>query len=112
VFYGNHKQSKKHFVESQNRMGSNIGEKRPHSKVLVSYLIPLALIPAIAGFIGFGLFRFNLMGLHSSFIGLGIRHAVTSLVSTLGELTYRPGSSLTLPINLVLRTISTGHSHW
>jgi hypothetical protein len=28
VFYGNHKQSKKHFVESQNRMGSNIGEKR------------------------------------------------------------------------------------
>ena len=24
------------------------------------------------------------MGLHSSFIGLGIRHAVTSLVSTLG----------------------------
>lgn len=62
-----------------------ISEKNDtHSKVLVSYLIPLALIPAIAGFIGFGLFRFNLMGLHSSFIGLGIRHAVTSLVSTLG----------------------------
>ncbi|HMM18118.1 MAG TPA: Yip1 family protein, partial [Petrimonas sp.] len=45
---------------------------------------PLALIPAIAGFIGYGIFGFNLMGIHASFANIGIRHAFTSFISTLG----------------------------
>ena len=62
-----------------------ISEKNDtHLKVLTAYLIPLALIPAIAGFIGYGIFGFNLMGIHTSFANFGIRHALTSFIATLG----------------------------
>jgi len=62
-----------------------ISEKNDtHLKVLTAYLIPLALIPAIAGFIGYGIFGFNLMGIHASFANIGIRHVLTSFIATLG----------------------------
>jgi hypothetical protein len=48
-----------------------ISEKNDtHSKVLVSYLIPLALIPAMWDSLDSDSFRFNLRGLHSSFYRL------------------------------------------
>jgi len=62
-----------------------ISEKNDtHLKILTAYLIPLALIPAIAGFIGYGIFGFSLMGIHTSFANIGIRHALISFISTLG----------------------------
>ena len=50
----------------------------------LNYLLPLALIPAIAGFIGFGLIGQNVLGMHSGSAGYGLRYAIVSLVSTIG----------------------------
>lgn len=59
-------------------------ENSGHIKLLTGYLIPLALIPAIAGFIGYGLIGYSLMGIHVGSIGFGIRQALVSLISTIG----------------------------
>ena len=50
----------------------------------LNYLLPLALIPAIAGFIGFGLIGQNVLGMHIGSAGYGLRYAIVSLVSTIG----------------------------
>ncbi len=50
----------------------------------LNYLLPLALIPAIAGLIGFGLIGQNIMGVHVGSAGYGIRYAIISLAGTLG----------------------------
>ena len=50
----------------------------------INYLLPLALIPAIAGFIGFGLIRQNVLGMHIGSAGYGLRYAIVNLVSTIG----------------------------
>ena len=47
-------------------------------------MLPLALIPAIAGFIGFGLIGQNVLGKHIGSAGYGLRYAIVSLVSTIG----------------------------
>ena len=49
-----------------------------------NYLLPLALIPAIAGFIGFGLIGQNVLGMHIGSAGYGLRYAIVNLVSTIG----------------------------
>lgn len=59
-------------------------ENSGHVKLLVGYLIPLALIPAIAGFIGYGLIGYSVIGIHIGSIGLGIRQALVSFISTVG----------------------------
>nr|WP_321374686.1 Yip1 family protein [uncultured Bacteroides sp.] len=56
-------------------------EEITSSKLLTSYLLLLALIPAICGFIGYGLVGYNVLGAHFGSIDLGIRHAATSYVS-------------------------------
>ena len=50
----------------------------------INYLLPLALIPAIAGFIGFGLIGQNVLGFHIGSAGYGLRYAIVNLVSTIG----------------------------
>ena len=50
----------------------------------INYLLPLALIPAIAGFIGFGLIGQNVLGMHIGSAGYGLRYAIVNLVSTIG----------------------------
>jgi len=55
-------------------------ENNSHSTILINYLIPLALIPAIASLIGYGLIGY---GPFSS-LSFGIKHAIIMLVSTIG----------------------------
>ena len=50
----------------------------------INYLLLLALIPAIAGFIGYGLIGQNVFGVHIGSAGYGLRHAITSLIGTIG----------------------------
>ncbi len=47
------------------------------------YLLILALIPAIATFIGYGIIGQNIMGIHIGSVNIGIRQAVVSLIATL-----------------------------
>jgi len=54
-------------------------EDNQQSAILTGYLIPLALIPAIASFIGYSFI--GVLGVHS--LTLGLKHAVISLVSTI-----------------------------
>lgn len=55
-------------------------EETTAGKLLTSYLILLAAIPAIGNFIGYGLIGHNLLGVHLGSINLGLRQAVTSYV--------------------------------
>ena len=50
----------------------------------VNYLLPLALITAVATFIGYGLIGQNVFGVHIGSAGFGLRYALVSLVSTIG----------------------------
>ncbi|SFK63591.1 Yip1 family protein [Proteiniphilum acetatigenes] len=60
-------------------------ENNGHVKLLTGYLIPLALIPAIAGFIGYGLIGYSVIGIQIGSIGFGIRQALVSFISTVGS---------------------------
>lgn len=59
-------------------------ENAPHMKVFTTYVVPLALIPAIAAFIGWGLIGWSVMGVHVSHIGWGVRQAVVQYITMLG----------------------------
>jgi len=60
------------------------GEHAPHAKVFMGYVLPLSLIPAIAAFIGYGLFGYSFLGVHVHSISLGIRHAISLWISMVG----------------------------
>ena len=47
-------------------------EETDPKTLTLTYLLPLALIPAIASFIGFGLIGQNVMGMHIGSFGFGI----------------------------------------
>ena len=55
-------------------------ENDSHLKVLTSYLLWLALIPAVAAFIGYGLIGYNIMGVHIHSAEFGLRQAVVSYI--------------------------------
>lgn len=57
-------------------------ENTPIPQLVVSYLIPLALIPAIAAFIRYGLIGFGQFG--GATIAWGLKQAIISFVSTVG----------------------------
>jgi hypothetical protein len=58
------------------------GENRSHVTVLTSWVLILALIPAIASFIGYGLIGQTVMGIKiGGTIGFGIRQAITQYVN-------------------------------
>jgi hypothetical protein len=58
-------------------------EETQPAELTKQYLLPLAVIPAIATFIGFGLIGYRILGVHVGSIGIGIRQAITSLLGTL-----------------------------
>ena len=60
-------------------------EQDPHMKILTSYLLLLALIPAVCQFIGYGLIGHSVLGIHvGGSIGWGIRQALISFISMIG----------------------------
>ena len=59
-------------------------ENDSHVKVFTTYVALLALIPAIASFIGKGIIGYNVLGFHYGSIGLGIRHAIIQYITMVG----------------------------
>lgn len=55
-----------------------------HIKVLTGYLVWLALIPAVAAFIGWGLIGYKVYLVHVGSMSLGIRYAVMQFISVIG----------------------------
>ena len=59
-------------------------ENAGHSRVLLAWLLPMSLIPAIAGVIGYGLIGFSAGGMHFASISWGLRQGLSQLVGILG----------------------------
>jgi len=60
-------------------------ENKPHTQVFTSYVVPLALIPAVAAFIGYGLIGHSVFGVHiGGTISWGLRQAIMQYVALLG----------------------------
>ena len=59
-------------------------ENAPHAKVFTTYVVPLALIPAIAAFVGYGLIGYSVLGYHVSSVSWGFRQAIVQYVAMLG----------------------------
>ena len=59
-------------------------ENAPHMKVFTAYVVPLAIIPAVAAFIGYGLIGYSVLGIHVNSIGWGVRHAIVQYITMLG----------------------------
>ena len=59
-------------------------ENAPHIKVFTTYVVPLAIIPAIAAFIGYGLIGYSVLGVHVSNMGWGLRQAIVQYITMLG----------------------------
>lgn len=55
-------------------------ETPDNSKIVVGYVIPLAIAGAVAAFIGYGLIGFNVLGVRFSGISWGLYYAITLLV--------------------------------
>ena len=56
-------------------------ENAPHLKVLTTYVLLLAAIPAIAAFIGYGLIGYSVLGFRIASISLGIKHAIVQYIT-------------------------------
>ncbi len=60
-------------------------EQSTNTTILTSYLLLLALIPAVCQFVGQGLIGYNVLGMHfGGTISWGIRQAVVSFISMIG----------------------------
>ena len=60
-------------------------ENAPHANVFTSYVVPLALIPAVAAFIGYGLIGYSVFGVHvGGTISWGLRQAIVQYIAMLG----------------------------
>jgi hypothetical protein len=59
-------------------------ENAPHMKVFTTYVIPLALIPAVAALIGYGVIGYSVLGTHVANFGWGLRQAVVQYITMLG----------------------------
>ncbi|MCL1936791.1 MAG: YIP1 family protein [Candidatus Azobacteroides sp.] len=64
----------------------NVIEKEDdsHIKLLTTYLIWLAMIPAVAAFIGYGIIGFNMLGIHFDGFELGIKYALKYFLLMIG----------------------------
>ena len=56
-------------------------ESTPHAKLFTTYVLPLALIPTIAAFIGYGLIGYSVLGIRVGSLGLGIFQAVVQFIT-------------------------------
>ena len=59
-------------------------ENKPHLKVFTGYIVPLALIPAVAAFIGYGLIGYSVLGIQIGGLGIGIKYAISHYITMLG----------------------------
>jgi hypothetical protein len=77
--------AKKIIIEPKNEWLVINQEEIGQSQLIVTYLIPLTLIPAVASFIGFGLVGISIpiAGTYSS-VSWGIKQAIISLLSIVG----------------------------
>lgn len=77
--------AKKIIIEPKNEWLIINQEEISQSQLIVTYLIPLTLIPAVASFIGFGLVGISIpfAGTYSS-VSWGIKQAIISLLSIVG----------------------------
>lgn len=57
-------------------------ETPDNNKIVMGYVVPLAIAGAVAAFIGYGLIGFNVLGYRVSGTNWGLFHAITSLVQT------------------------------
>jgi hypothetical protein len=55
-----------------------------HAKVFTTYVVPLALIPAVAAFIGYGLIGYSVLGVHVHSVSWGLRQAIVQYAAMLG----------------------------
>ncbi len=62
----------------------SIDEEDVNSSHVLTYLLVLALIPAVAGFIGMGFIGLNAFGIHSGSIGWGFRNAISTYLGIVG----------------------------
>lgn len=97
------KRAKNIVLTPKNEWSEILEEEYSWSKLLTSYLLPLALIPAIGSFIGYGIIGQSVLGIQvGGDIGWGIRQALISLIATFG------GVCLTaLVINLLAEQFSS-----
>lgn len=58
-------------------------ENEDHVKVLTSYLLILAVIPAVAAFIGWGLVGYKVYIVRVAGVGLGLRYAIIQFVTVI-----------------------------
>ena len=59
-------------------------ENAPHAKVFITYVLLLAIIPAAAAFVGYGLIGYSVFGVHIGSISWGVRQAIVQYVTMLG----------------------------
>lgn len=62
----------------------SIDEEDVNSSHVLTYLLVLASIPAVAGFIGMGFIGLNVFGIHSGSIGWGFRNAISTYLGIVG----------------------------
>lgn len=61
-------------------------ETPDNSKIVVGYVLPLAIAGAVAAFIGYGLIGFNMLGVRFSGMSWGLFYAITMLIRTVVSL--------------------------
>ena len=71
-------------VSPKNEWQTIEAENAPHIKVFTTYIVPLALIPAIAAFVGYGLIGYSVLGHHVSSVSWGLRQAIVQYAAMLG----------------------------
>ena len=59
-------------------------ENAPHVKVFTTYVVPLAIIPAVAAFIGYGLIGYSVLGVRVNNFSWGLRQAIMQYIVMLG----------------------------
>lgn len=57
-------------------------ETPDNSKIVIGYVLPLAIAGAVAAFIGYGLIGFNVLGVKFSGVSWGLYYALTILIRT------------------------------
>ncbi|MDR1554243.1 MAG: YIP1 family protein [Prevotellaceae bacterium] len=75
---------KKILVSPKNEWQTIEAENAPHAKVFTTFVVPLALIPAIAAFVGYGLIGYSVFGVHFSSVSWGLRQAIVQYVTMFG----------------------------